>query len=53
MIERNLDKFKDRWNQHKIRKNRKAGCPHGIPDDLYNLPQVTGIVDPVNIVHAK
>lgn len=39
-----LDNFRERWNSHRIRPNKKAGCPCGVPDDLYNLPQLNGIV---------
>ena len=34
--------FKVRWNAHRIRRNKVAGCPHGVPDDLYLLPQLNG-----------
>ena len=27
---------------HRMRPNKKAGCPTGVPDDLYNLPHLTG-----------
>ena len=30
------------WNTHRIRQNRKAGCPSGVPNDLYELPQLEG-----------
>ena len=38
-----LDGFCMRWNLHKIRPNRMAGCPSGVPDDLYLLPHLNGI----------
>lgn len=44
-----LHDFKDRWNSHRIRHNRQAGCPPGVPDDIYNLPYLTGNHD--NIVY--
>ena len=37
-----LDDFKSRWNAHRIRPSRTAGCPSGVPDDLYSLPQLKG-----------
>lgn len=43
LIEKALDDFKRRWNAHTIRPNCVAGCPSGVPDDLYHLPQLTGI----------
>lgn len=42
LLEKSLTEFKQRWNSHRIRQNRVAGCPPGIPDDLYFLPQSTG-----------
>lgn len=43
LLEASLNDFKDRWNNHRIRHNRLAGCPSGVPDDLYTLPQLTGL----------
>ena len=40
---RSLEEFKQRWNSHRIRRNRLAGCPAGVPDDLYYIPQQTGM----------
>ena len=42
-----LHDFKTRWNSHKIRPSRTAGCPSGVPDDLYSLPELTGSSDAV------
>ena len=42
LLEKALDEFKVRWNSHRIRKNRLSGCPSGIPDDLYTLPEING-----------
>ena len=38
-----LDTFHNRWNLHRIRPNKKAGRPSGVPDDLYQLPHLNGI----------
>ena len=35
-----LVEFKHQWNTHRIRQNKVARCPHGVPDDLYHLPQL-------------
>lgn len=43
LLQTSLDDFKKRWNSHRIRKNRIAGCPAGVPEDLYELPQLNGI----------
>ena len=42
LLRKSLNDFKDRWNSHRIRTNRVAGCPDGVPEDLYNLPQLYG-----------
>ena len=42
IIEKGLEEFKTRWNSHSIRPSRMAGCPCGVPDDLYNLPEMNG-----------
>lgn len=44
LIEKTLCEFQERWNSHTIRQNRLAGCPSGVPDDLYNLPEMNGII---------
>lgn len=43
LIEEALNAFKVRWNAHRIRENRLSGCPSGVPDDLYSLPEINGI----------
>ena len=42
LLQNALDDFRARWNSHRMRPNKKAGCPTGVPDDLYNLPHLTG-----------
>ena len=44
LLKRSLDDFKARWNSHRIRPNKVAGCPDGVPEDLYNLPQLNGMI---------
>ena len=44
LISKVLAEYTERWNSHEIRPTRLAGCPSGVPDDLYNLPQLTGIL---------
>ncbi len=46
LLSQALTDFKKRWNSHTIRPSRLAGCPAGVPDDLYNLPELTGIIIP-------
>ena len=42
LLESSLNDFVLRWNMHRIRPNRRAGCPPGAPDDLHALPQLQG-----------
>lgn len=37
-----LEEFGKSWNSHRIRPSRTAGCPAGIPEDLYSLPELMG-----------
>lgn len=42
ILDEALEAFRIRWNSHRIRPSRTAGCPAGVPDDLYSLPELTG-----------
>jgi hypothetical protein len=42
ILEEALEAFRIRWNSHRIRPSRTVGCPAGVPDDLYSLPELTG-----------
>ena len=44
LLKRVLQEFKERWNSHRIRPSRIAGCPAGVPDDLYYLPHLNGLM---------
>ena len=48
LLEKSLDEFKERWNTHSIRASHLAGCPAGVPDDLFNLPELNGTCDIIN-----
>ena len=37
-----LTEFVSGWTSHRMRKNRLADCPQGIPNDLYAMPQQFG-----------
>ena len=41
LIQDELDKVKDQWNSHYIRRSRHDTVP-GVPDILYDLPEQTG-----------
>uniref|UniRef100_A0A1X7TMP1 Uncharacterized protein n=1 Tax=Amphimedon queenslandica TaxID=400682 RepID=A0A1X7TMP1_AMPQE len=42
IITRELEEFKQHWNTHKIRLNRKISQPPRIPNNLYNMPGLHG-----------
>ena len=44
LIQDELDKVKDQWNSHYIRRSRHDTVP-GVPDILYYLPEQTGCLD--------
>jgi len=44
VIQADLDKVKDHWNSHYIRKSRHDTVP-GIPEVLYYLPEYSGTTD--------
>ena len=51
LIKEELDRVVHQWNTHRIR------CSHytasGIPDELYKLPQLSGMYLIINILHSK
>ena len=44
IVQTELDDFVEYWNTHKLRKNSHADCPQGIPNDLYDMPELVSIV---------
>ena len=50
LLEKSLEEFKERWNSHSIRRSRLANCLAGVPDDLYNLPQINGMQVSIDII---
>ena len=44
LLQAELDRVKDHWNTHRIRKSRHDTVP-GRPDSLYFLPQLHGVID--------
>lgn len=44
LLQEELDKIAIEWNYHVIRRSRMAECPGGIPDQLYFIPQLQGII---------
>lgn len=42
-IETELAYFTHWWNTHHMRKTHTASCPGGVPEDIFALPQLTGM----------
>lgn len=45
IIQRHLDDFKEVWNTHRIRAQRRDDLPCGIPDVMYYQPLIYGQLD--------
>ncbi|XP_019859117.1 PREDICTED: uncharacterized protein LOC109587312 [Amphimedon queenslandica] len=43
LIQKQLDTFKSEWNLHYVRKPSMAEAPGGIPNVLYDFPQLKGV----------
>ena len=43
IIQEELNKVRQHWNQHRIRPTHNCEAPNGKPDVLYFLPHLTGI----------
>ena len=44
VVQRELNIFKDTvWNSHRIRKQRHTLLPDGIPNHIYNFPEIYGL----------
>lgn len=46
VLEKEVEDFKNLWNSHATRCNRKSGVPHGIPNDLYVMSMESGETQP-------
>ena len=44
MVQRDIEAFVNYWNTHNIRPSRNALCPSRRPDDIFDMPQVYGII---------
>lgn len=42
LIQKELNMVASEWNSHRIRKNKMAECPSGVPDELYFLSELSG-----------
>ncbi len=42
LIQEELDQFTTEWNGHRIRSNRTADAPSGVPNVMYSLPILFG-----------
>ena len=42
LVHKDLDRVRTEWNCHRIRHSRQSCCPSGFPNELYQLPQISG-----------
>lgn len=42
LLQEDLDRVVNNWNNHTIRQTRSSECPHGKPNILYLLPRENG-----------
>ena len=42
LIQKELDQFVTEWNNHRIRRSNMAEVPNGIPEVLFNFPNLKG-----------
>ena len=52
IIQAELTKLVTEWNHHVIRHSRYAECPGGIPEVLYHLPEMSGIIKLICLIDA-
>ena len=45
VIQKEMDNFVGAWNSHRVRKQKEAQVPKGIPDHLYSFPENYGAED--------
>lgn len=45
VLQNDLDEIRQLWNTHRIRSNRSAVCPSGIPDHIYHAPEQYNATD--------
>lgn len=43
LLRKELQQFVEEHNSHRIRKQRGKKTPQGIPEDLYNFPELKGM----------
>ena len=42
ILQRDLERVRIEWNNHRLRPVRNSVCPSGHPNELYYLPQLLG-----------
>ena len=52
LLQAELDKIAVEWNYHVIHRSSMAECPGGIPNQLYFIPQLQGIVHTAIVRHG-
>ena len=49
LLEEELDRVQKEWNTHRVRKNHLAQAPAGIPNFLYDCPDLSGALSVVSV----
>ena len=52
VLQKELDGFLEHWNSHPIRPSRNTESPGGFPDDLYDVPELFGMLLLLCIKHT-
>lgn len=53
VLERELREFMIHWNTHRMRHNRLANCPGGVPEDLFDMPMHYGCENYLQRIDAQ
>ena len=52
VLKSELNEFKHRWNNHRIRVNRFASCPSDTPNDVYYFSNYLGMPHVIDCVQV-
>lgn len=42
LLQSDLNYFQQWWNTHHVRRTRTSGCPGGLPQELFDFPEMYG-----------
>ena len=52
VIQTEMSSFQALWNTHRVRKQKDAQLPKGIPDHLYSFPEQYGSEECGKVIHG-